>query len=1050
MAFFNLRLGWVFSGLVVPGYMVPLLLIKPWSAAVVFLDGFIVYFLVNSLSEGPSRLPYWCSVFGRDRFFALLLVSVIVRLVVDGWLIPLAGESMNARFGWNIDYRNDLHSFGLIIIALIANNFWKTGFRHGLWPLCVTVSVTYLIIRYGLMELTNFSVGSLVFLYEDLAASILASPKAYIILLTTAFVASRMNLFYGWDYNGILIPSLLALQWYQPAKILTTFVEAFLILAIARFVLQLPMFTRVNMEGARKVLLFFNIGFVLKLGLGYLLPQFWPDLKVTDTYGFGYLLATLIAARMHDQDLIGRLTRATLQTSLTAVIVASVGGFLLASIGQTQSWLTTASEIPKVRITRLADVGLYERLQRDKVALYQLDPAQLTPSALPNEATAFRSALRELVSYQSDKNPARLDRAASALNQLDYELLLINERYAYLSDRTPARGRGLYVLDVDAQTKLTLEAPAPLDEPGTAEAARALFKTLGASSLAVAGTWRNARLDGSTNVLQNRQTLFQIFHKIVGRGNTLQVRDRDAIKGRSRKLHPVDGVSERGNMLWISGTLPPDLDLVRLRNQIENLQVRWESPPFRNVQRDSSTRGFAELALTPVDLRRVSSQETLVDRDIKLEVRDHRIDGYLLGWLLGSKQDIAGSATDLYREPRFDELIYFDEEVVSPLLSVRVSEYRNGHWTRDGLSVLRSIDAAASAFGYELIRYRHRRTEQDYLILAERPDAPDRRYWGTYVFRLGTSGPFVVQIPRPGFETNSLEFGTVLFEQLNASALLIAGARPDANRDGSADLIQMRNMKSTFTLVNQVLMREAGAAEMLTIQTRALGSQAAAGLPGVDALLAFNDGIYSRDQANRLTTDFLDQLAADQLTIQFVDGSPQTAGYEVGFVPQLRYLEATVNKIFATLWLSPHARASYQQQDEDRALAIQFRALDIPTIEADLHAHLANDVVYDVTHPLDPGLSTMFERYVETQDSVTLNRLKAEWPRHHWMRLIDIDSRQAFMLVFDDRQSLRAVVNLRPRQPKKTVTVSTIPVPAAALERFIATRAGKLVFATSQ
>ena len=35
VAFFNLRLGWTFSGLVVPGYVVPLLIAKPSAGAVV-------------------------------------------------------------------------------------------------------------------------------------------------------------------------------------------------------------------------------------------------------------------------------------------------------------------------------------------------------------------------------------------------------------------------------------------------------------------------------------------------------------------------------------------------------------------------------------------------------------------------------------------------------------------------------------------------------------------------------------------------------------------------------------------------------------------------------------------------------------------------------------------------------------------------------------------------------------------------------------------------------------------------------------------------------
>jgi len=161
VAFFNLRFGWVLSGLVVPGYLVPLLLLKPWSAAVVFIEGIVTYLVVWGFSERLSRLGYWSSLFGRDRFFALVLVSVAVRLLFDGWLLPGIGAWVNAELGLLFDYRNSLHSFGLIIIALIANQFWKTGLVRGLVPMVVTVGVTFLIVRYGLMTVTNFTVSTL-------------------------------------------------------------------------------------------------------------------------------------------------------------------------------------------------------------------------------------------------------------------------------------------------------------------------------------------------------------------------------------------------------------------------------------------------------------------------------------------------------------------------------------------------------------------------------------------------------------------------------------------------------------------------------------------------------------------------------------------------------------------------------------------------------------------------------------------------------------------------------------------------------------------------
>ena len=55
ISWFNLRLGWTYSGLVVPGYLVPLLLIKPLAASVVLGEALLTYGLVWFISEWFSK-----------------------------------------------------------------------------------------------------------------------------------------------------------------------------------------------------------------------------------------------------------------------------------------------------------------------------------------------------------------------------------------------------------------------------------------------------------------------------------------------------------------------------------------------------------------------------------------------------------------------------------------------------------------------------------------------------------------------------------------------------------------------------------------------------------------------------------------------------------------------------------------------------------------------------------------------------------------------------------------------------------------------------------
>ena len=1050
VAYFNLRFGWVLSGLVVPGYMVPLLILKPWSAAVVFLEGFVTYVVVWWFSERLSRFGYWSSLFGRDRFFALVLVSVVVRLLFDGWLLPGIGQWMTDELGLVFDYRNNLHSFGLVIIALIANQFWKTGLLRGLVPMTVTIGITYVIVRYGLMNLTNFTISSMGYMYEDIASSILASPKAYVILLTVAFVASRMNLIYGWDFSGILIPSLLALQWYQPGKIFMTFLEAILILVIARVLMQTPWLRNSNIEGARKLLLFFNINFIYKLLLGYLILFLYPDYKVTDSYAFGYLLATLIAIKMYDKDIAVRLTRAALQTSLTGVAIASLVGFGLTLLPVTQLWQDQGSALANSQPPQTLTEHLDARLRDDKVLLYRAQESGPMPQLLTTELQAFTRAIELIDAYLQDKLPAQLDAAAGYLAEVGYELLQLDGRYLYLRESAPVRGWGLYVIDTGTSNRLVVEVPAPLDERGTFEAGISLFLNAQAGALAIAGTKQGINGDGASNVLYNRETLFHIFHHTLSRRDVLQVRGyttetaRDAASVRGQPV--ASATQEPINTLWVKSELPPGFNLARLKEIIGELAVEWQALPAANRQRETTRSGFAELLLNQQGIRKLRARFIRPQQEPSLQVTEQRIDGYLQEWLLGSRQRIAASGSDVYQPTETEDLLYFDEEIITPLLSASRDFYRDGNWSAEGLDEIRTIQMAAASFGYRLLRYRHSLSGQDYLILSEDEAARPQRFWGTFVFRLGPAQGYVVQVPRPLFEINSFEYGVALFERLGARALLIAGAHPDTNLDGSANIVQFEHFGSLFSLVSQVLLREAGDAPVMIVHSRAMGYRADAPLPQAQVLVSFAEGTFASIADNQLGQTLLATLDADDLSYQYVDGRPETAGYEVGNVPQSLYLDATRNKGFAVLWLTPEARASYRQQSENRQEQMRFAALGIETRDTDLENYILQQDTSDNRKQLPVALRESIGRYQSLADIVTLRKLQVEWPDYAWERVIDRNTHQSFLAVFDTQQQLCLVANLHPRHGNQVITVTAEDMAASRIREFIVSRAGLLEF----
>ncbi len=1048
IAFFNLRLGWVLSGLVVPGYVVPLIILNPWSAGIIIVEAMVTYFVVWLFSEYLSRWGPWCNFFGRDRFLAIVLTSVLVRIIFDSWLLPMIGEFVVNRYHLQFDYRNQLHSFGLIIIALIANQFWKSGLVRGLIPLLTSLAITYFIIRFGLMELTNFSISNLSYMYEDLAVSILSAPKAYIILIVTAFIASRMNLHYSWDFNGILIPALLALQWYQPYKILASFVEAFIILFFAHLALATPLFRSMTMEGARKLLLFFNISFIYKMALAYFLLWYMPSMKITDSYAFGYLLSTLIAIKMHDKQIAIRMTRIILQISLTGIALASAFGFAMTLLPNL--WhpsLPDSNTQTNVQVKLLPQTEVMKLIHQDRVALYGGRVPNSFVEPLPHEIEYFRNGLENLLAYRQRRDAALLQQAAAYFAQVNYQTLLVQQRYVYLREIPPRHHWGVYVLDLEADNNLLVEIPAPLDEWGTMETGAIVFTQMQGRALAIAASARGANKNASSDMLMNHHSFFQTFHHKLAHRNVLQVRAHTPkslrVLNENRQTQTDKKLTAPlSSSLWVKSALPVGLDLSLLKQWIGHYAIEWTTPPLVNVQRTLTHTGFTELFLNRDDVLKILSRQ-INESALSLRVREQRIDGYLQEWLLSGKGQIAPKGTNLYVPPTPEHLLFFDRELLTPLLKLIRTEYHAGQWSKEGLKQLRILASEAAKLGYGIVRYRQQHTTHDYLILEEQSES--RRYWGTYVFRLGVGQNYMLQVPRPLYDVNSFEYAVALFERLQAKVLLIGGTRPATNLDLSADLIKYRNRHNIFNLVNQVVMREMGDKPMLAIQSRAFGRSDDGTVPQVDVLLAFDKDMTSQQSLSTLGKHLFYSLQTDGLSIQFVHGEPMTVGYEVSNLPQALYLSATRNKEFAILWLSPTARQYYRQQTENNIQGLQFNALNIPTVteKTDLYEYIMSRPTGNAKH-ITNAFRARVKQYIQEQDILILHELN-RWPRYRLERFIDINSKQAFLLIYAANRKLSLVVNLFPRDPDSQTRLSPVAADSrVTVTRFIETRTGWL------
>jgi hypothetical protein len=1006
ISFFNLRFGWTYSGLVIPGYLVPLILTNPASAVITVFEGMCAYALVRLVSDYLSRLGWWCEFFGRDRFFALFLSAVLVRVTMDGWCLPGLAVWLQQHYNLTLDYKSAFHSFGLIIIALIANQFWKTGLWRGLLPFAATTGITFVLIRFVLMTLTNFNVGHVAYMYSNTAASLPASPKSYIILIVTGFVASRMNLRYGWEYNGILIPALLALQWYEPLKIVSSLAEAAVVYLVSDRLLQSPLFRNVTMENARKLLLFFNVAYAYRFCLGYLLPLLSPGIVVNDYFGFAYLLSSLMALKMHSKHIVLRLTRATLQTSFFAAVAANLLGLWLASL---LGSISLGNRPPGAALAQLrtSTESVEVLAAREKLRFYRKRAPGSVGMPTPGELNWFQEALELIQKHAETGARTPLDLARRYLRRLNYEVELVEPHRLCLREREPNRGWGFYVIDLEHPNGLVLEVPAPLEEWSAMDAGVELYLRLNASTLAIAGGGRLANRDGSSDVLANTYTPFQVFHRVFGRRNVLQVR------GYTDEVLQMLPSAPAGNALFVKAEVPRSLSLKALENQIGEFRVIWKPAPRGNVQQQGTRAGFAELWLersTRIRLKSELAQSLLGSREPAVPNN-----GLMLEWLLAQKRLLAKGGSNTYLPALPEEMRFFDEEILTPLLEVARAGCRPDGLPIEVRRLVEAINCSGWLLGYEVCFLHDVSLNQDFLVLTESPRASPKRFWGTFVLRLGESRPYAVQVPRPLFDMNSFECGVHLFELLHAESLLLAGSHNEANQDQAADVLDFRNAANLFSLVNQVVMRQANNQPKMAVQCR--GYSSPPGLIGPpEVLLAFQDGIRDESTLTHLGRRLVSSLEADGFRLQFVDGSPLAAGYEVSCVPQAQYVNESTNKEFAILWLSPTLRDVFRPQDEEYPLQVQLEALHIPILHDDLKTSLDSHLASGRKTRLPPGLKGVLDQYVATLDVVSLQRAVREWPGFAFSALRDRNSQQVFLLISDDRSALPVVLNLRPRQ----------------------------------
>ncbi|MBQ4860961.1 hypothetical protein J8L98_04515 [Pseudoalteromonas sp. MMG013] len=901
VCFLNLRFGFPLTGLVVPGYLVPLFIVSPTSATVILIEAVIVYIVMKLSAKTMMERFGFAEMFGRDRFFAIILISILVRVTMDTLFWPSIASLFSL---WDItfDYAAQLYSLGLVIIALTANVMWNGGFRYGAKVTLIQLLLTYVIVRFILMPYSNFSIANLAIMYEAVAASIIAAPKAYIILVITAFIASRANIKYGWEFNGIMLPALLALQLMQPSKLLTSFAETAVILIIGSGLLHFTRLRHANFEGARLLLFFFNIGFVYKLLLNYVVVQYYPSLKVTDTFAFGYMLSTLLALKIYQKNALGLVIRATFQTSV-------VGGFIAIAIGFVIMFVPSifgSAHIKELQ-THQAVSGLTHMISEYKSYLYTDKKNQIEISQYQQgqQLQQFQSAVRLL--NRDRQNTQLFDEARAMLMKLDF-LLRQDEHYIYIQDARKLSLRGLFILTKQPTSELLITVPHPSSERLASDAAGLLLSHLNSGAL-LFGTQLTQSLSASSSSQQSKYYL--AFINALSAEQILQVRE---INTRSQSLLNNSPFIHQCQ-LWAYNQLPNAISQKELRELLNCKNSSFGLASSFSLPGGEFSGQFLETFLDTANYTSLMSKVALADGQINqapitylTDSVENAIEHYI--------PHISAKGSEHFALLSDNEAALWEFEILRPLY-ILVDGLNNQTINANIQNRLNQINNIAQMVGYELTLMM---SEQGrYIMIAP---IPKQQFYekgqGIFFINLNPAKSLNIQVPRPLFESNTLKFSAQLFTHIQGKVLSIAGAHPYASP--FSNVMTPANVKSLFNIVHQSVLRHDHDKNIMNLQIRSHSAPSHI-RPSAIAFQFTHPHTFQSTVLRDL------RLALTKLGVehQIVQGQTATRGLELGTSPQTGYQLFAPNSELATLWLASDFKKHFSISEQallQRLLAI--------------------------------------------------------------------------------------------------------------------------------
>ena len=971
LTFFREALGWGYAGLVVPGYLATVFLAAPLTGGLMVLEGVVGYFLAAAIGRWLPRTGAWSELFGRERFLLIIVCALLTRLALEAYWVPLLVER------YDLPHSRELYSIGLVLVPLLANTFWNAGIAVALPRIAFVTGLTWLFVSRVLLAYTNFTLSRFQIANESVSLAFLETPHAYIILILGAVLAARDNVLYGWDYNGILVPALLAVAWYEPTKLLTTMVEALLVLFLAKRLALVPPFSKLLIVGSRRMLMAYGTGFVVKWLLGFATLRFAPNLQTIDYFGFGYLLPSLLAVKMWNTERIGRVLMPTMQVSLSAFVVGSVLSLALGTLDPPRALASAGSGVERVDDIALALLG------GDSAPLPREVPTAWGEQTLAQQALVVAAEL----AHATSPSPASA------------------------AGRSP---RLLVAEGADADASTWVVVPRSLD-PNDDRAAPRVALRPGAASAPWLVVVDEPEVGSPSVVIGVELGRLLAARGVVIRSRHAALRELDdAFIAKLVEVAHVEellvlATSPGPARLSVVGLVPPGLPVSR----IEAVTGAALAVNFRAGEPDRSVfRNRPRLTLPPETLAEAAAR-TWGAADLD-------------AWPEPLRTAVASRVKALttvlpgrFERPSVERLRLF-----SALLAAEA-----GNASAPPSSYERALGAR---LGYRFARIGPDRASPDAWALFE-PAGDARKGQATWILRRrarprrAEDKPLVVELPAPRYERGALGASLSLFEALDADGLLIAGALPQAAPEQAADPRRPGGRQSFYQVCHESFLQQGGNA--LSVHGISPDAERAS-----DVIVAYQRPAPAPTAGPAWTQPIVRMLGDGGFRVRVVDGTPELDTYSGSLDPPMAYARRFAEDQMMLAWFSEEARLLFtdlksDEQTEARLERANVTPRDAVAVEA--ARALARCGVERGASPLCPAvlsatacepllLAERFESYNELRNPLELRAGLAERRGCVLDVVRDAHSGALFSLVASPREVL--VVPFRPGPPRPRQT----------------------------